>query len=111
MAHPLDGVVMPLFSFEIAQPGKPAFVAQTQSLDDIAAAWCQVEALALAARNCPGASIRVKNADGGIIILTGVATALATIEKCRRPACPLKSMKGAQTFAALRTLPAKLAQH
>ena len=102
---------MPLFSFEIAQPGKPAFVAQTQSLDDIAAAWCQVEALALAARNCPGAAIRVKNADGAIIILTGVATALATIEKCRRPACPLKSMKGVKSFAALRTLPAMLAQH
>jgi hypothetical protein len=111
LSETIDGVVMPLFSFEIAQVGKPPFVAQTQALDDIAAAWCQVEALALAARNWPGASIRVKNADGGIIILTGVATALATLDKCRRPDCPLKNMKGGKSFSALRTLPAKLAQH
>jgi hypothetical protein len=96
---------MPLFSFEIAQVGKPPFVAQTQWLDDLATAWRQVEALALAVRHFQGASIRVKNAEGGIVILTGVATALATIEKCRRPNCPL----GIKNANVLRTLPAALA--
>lgn len=86
---------MPLFSFEIAQGGKPPFVARTESLPDIRAAWCQVEALALTIGHRDGASIRVKNADGGIVILTGVATALAMIEKCNRPDCPLKRRKGA----------------
>ncbi|WP_374545220.1 hypothetical protein [Rhodoblastus sp.] len=103
---------MPQFSFEIAQVGKPPFVVQTQMLDDISAAWCQVEALAFAVRHCSGASIRVKNADGGIIILTGVATALATLEKCGRPNCPLKHIKGAAGKAPLsRMLPVKLTPH
>jgi hypothetical protein len=86
---------MPLFSFEIAQGGKPPFVARTESLPDIRAAWCQVEALALTIGRRDGASIRVKNADGGIVILTGVATALAMVEKCSRLDCPLKGRKGA----------------
>jgi len=72
---------MPLFSFEIARVAKPPLFAQTQSLADMPAVWRQVEALAVAFRNYTGACIRVKNAEGGIIILTGVATALATIEK------------------------------
>jgi hypothetical protein len=98
---------MPLFSFEIAQVGKPPFVARTQSLPDIGAAWCQVEALALTIGKRNGASIRVKNADGGIVILTGVATALAMIEKCTRPDCILKKRKGASAnLPPMRTQPA-----
>jgi hypothetical protein len=72
---------MPLFSFEIVRDRKPPFFAQTQTLTDIAAVWRQVETLAVAFRNYTGASIRVKNAEGGIIVLTGVATALSIIEK------------------------------
>jgi hypothetical protein len=98
---------MPLFSFEIAQGGKPPFVARTQSLPDIRAVWCQVEALALTIGKRDGASIRVKNAEGGIVILTGVATALAMIDKCARPDCPLKRRKGASAkLSPMRTQPA-----
>jgi hypothetical protein len=98
---------MPLFSFEIAEVGKPPFVARTQSLPDIRAVWCKVEALALTIGNRDGASIRVKNAEGGIVILTGVATALAMIEKCSRPDCPLKRRKSATgKLAPMRTQPA-----
>jgi hypothetical protein len=101
------GVVMPLFSFEIAEVGKPPFVARTQSLPDIRAAWCQLEALALTIGNRDGASIRVKNADGGIVILTGVSTALAMIDKCSRPDCPLKRKNGSSAkLAPMRTQPA-----
>jgi hypothetical protein len=102
---------MPVFSFEVAQEGKPPFIVQDQSLDDIAATWCQVEALAVTAKDLPGASIRVRNAEGCTIIFTGVATALATIEKCRRPDCPLGNVKGAEK-AAYRShlLPAKFSQ-
>ena len=103
---------MPVFSFEIAQEGKPPFLVQNQCLPDIATAWCQVEALAVTARDFPGASIQVRNDEGRIIIFTGVATALATIEKCRRPDCPLGNIKSAEK-AAYRShlLPAKLSQH
>jgi hypothetical protein len=83
--RPGNGVAMPVFSFEIAQEGKPPFLCQDQSLADITAAWRQVEGLAVMAKDSPGASIQVRNAEGRIIIFTGVATALATIEKCRRP--------------------------
>lgn len=96
---------MPLFSFEIAEAGKQPFVAQTQSLPDIRAAWCKVEALALTIGNREGASIRVKNAEGGIVILTGVATALAMIEKCSRPDCALKRGGAAAKLAPMRTQP------
>ena len=103
---------MPVFSFEIAQEGKRPFLEQDQSLADIAAAWCQVEALAVMAKDFPGASIQVRNAEGCILIFTGVATALATIEKCRRPDCPLGNVKGAEKAAyRARLLPAKLSQH
>jgi hypothetical protein len=103
---------MPVFSFEIAQEGKRPFLEQDQSLADIAAVWCQVEALAVMAKDFSGASIRVRNAEGCTLIFTGVATALATIEKCRRPDCPLGNVKGTEK-AAYRShlLPAKLLQH
>ncbi|WP_294531882.1 hypothetical protein [uncultured Rhodoblastus sp.] len=103
---------MPVFSFEIAQEGKPPFLAQDQSLADISAAWCQVEALAVMAKDSRGSSIRVRNAEGHIIIFTGIATALATIEKCRRPDCPLGNVKGSEKAAyRSRLLPVTVSEH
>jgi hypothetical protein len=77
---------MTLFSFEVVRAGRPPLVVRTTDLDDPAAAWREVEIVALMMRNYPGASIRVKNAEGGIVILAGLATALATAERCRVPA-------------------------
>ena len=88
-----NGVVMPLFSFDIAEAGKPPFLAHDQSLADIGATWCQVEALAVMAKDSRGAYIKVRNAEGRIIIFTGIATVLATIGRCRRPDCPLGNVK------------------
>ncbi len=101
---------MPVFSFEIARVSKPPLVVQTKDLDSFSAIWREVEVLAEAVRNYSGAAIRVKNEEGGIVILAGVATALATIEKYRRhPRLPPYSRAAPTDFRGLRTLPAKLA--
>jgi hypothetical protein len=81
---------MPLFTFEIARPGKAPVVAATMGLPDYKAVWCHVEALALKVGNQSGVSLRVRDAGGDIVILTGVGTALASIEKCRTTNCPLR---------------------
>jgi hypothetical protein len=100
---------MPQFSFEIAHAGEPPFLAQKQELEDMAAAWCQVEALSLAVRKHAGATIRVRNAEGRIIIFAGVATALTTFERCSRAECPLKHPNGKDAAPAWRAmLPAVL---
>ncbi|HUO54144.1 MAG TPA: hypothetical protein VMU18_05370 [Rhodoblastus sp.] len=76
---------MPVFSFEIARAGRPPLTIQTKHLEGVVAAWREVEALALALKKYTGASIRVRNAEGAIVILAGIATALATIKKYRGP--------------------------
>ncbi len=98
---------MPLFSFEIARAGKLPLVVQTKNLDGFSALWREVEALAEAVKHYSGATIRVKNAEGGIVILAGVATAIATMEKYRRQTrtSPYPSDAPAQ-FPGLRTLAA-----
>jgi hypothetical protein len=78
------------FTFEIIRHGEEPLIANVLTPPDERAIWCQVEALALQIRNCDGASIRVKNAKGETVIRTGVATALASIEKCSCKSCPLK---------------------
>lgn len=79
------------FRFEIIRRNEASAIAHVLSLSDERAVWCQVEALALRIKNRDGAFIRVKNADGDTVVRTGVATAIASIEKCSCVACPLKS--------------------
>lgn len=99
---------MPQFSFEIAHAGEPPFLAQRQNLADSADAWRQVEALSLAVRKHAGATIRVRNAEGHIIIFAGIATALATFERRNRSDSPLKR-EGADAAPSWRAmLPAVL---
>jgi hypothetical protein len=81
---------MSAFTFEIIRQGETPFIADVMTLPDERAIWCQVEALALRINRGDGASIRVKNRKGETVIRTGVATALASIEKCSCTACPLK---------------------
>jgi hypothetical protein len=53
--------------------------------------WCQVEIMALYLQAGPLTRIRVKGADEEMLLQTGVATALASIQACEFSACPLKS--------------------
>ena len=81
---------MSAFTFEIVRQGETPVIAHVLTLSDERAIWCQVEALALRIEGNDGAAIRVKNPKGETMIRAGVATALASIEKCSCKACPLK---------------------
>jgi|APFre7841882630_1041343.scaffolds.fasta_scaffold87511_2 hypothetical protein len=81
---------MSVFTFEIVRQGERPVIADLMTLPDDRAIWCQVEALALRVEDGDGAFIRVKNPKGETVVRTGVATALASIEKCSCKSCPLK---------------------
>jgi hypothetical protein len=81
---------MPVFTFEIVRHGEAPVIADVLRLSDERAIWCHAEALALRIQNRDGAFIRVKNSEGATIVRTGIATALASIEKCSCVACPIK---------------------
>ena len=81
---------MPLFTFEIAKHGEAPVIADTLSLFDDAGIWCHVEVLALQFASAYGAVIQVKDPKGKLVIRAGIATALASIEKCRCVLCPVK---------------------
>jgi len=79
------------FSFEIVRQRDTSVIALVfLRLTDERAIWCQVEALALRIQNSGCAYIRVKNSEGEIVVRAGVATAVASIEKCPYLVCPLK---------------------
>jgi hypothetical protein len=81
---------MPMFTFEIVRHDKAPAIADVLRLPDERTIWCRAEALALRIENRDSAFIRVKNSEGATVVRTGVATALASIEKCSCVACPLK---------------------
>ncbi|MDR3463598.1 MAG: hypothetical protein P4L76_14905 [Beijerinckiaceae bacterium] len=81
---------MPLFTFEIVRRGNASVVAQILMLSEQQSVWCYVEALALRIQGGDKMSIRVKNAGAETVVQTGVATALASIKKCKRPDCPIQ---------------------
>jgi hypothetical protein len=81
---------MPAFTLEIFRQGEPPVIASVLTLSDPRAIWCHVEALALRIGENEGAFIRVKDNKGQTVIRAGVATAVASIEKCSYGACPLK---------------------
>jgi hypothetical protein len=97
---------MPEFTFEIIRRDETPVV-NVLPLSGSLAIWCQVEALALLIEHSDGVHIRVKNPKGETAIRTGVATALASIEKCSCAICPLKkeaagrSSRGGQTAIAV----------
>ena len=78
------------FTFEIVRKGDPLVFAHVLTLSDERTIWCQVEALALRIQNFDSVFIRVKNSEGEIVVRTGVATALASVENCSCADCPLK---------------------
>jgi len=81
---------MPVFTFEIIRQGDAARAAHVLTLSDDRAVWPHVEALALRIQNPDNTFIRVKDSAGAIVVRAGVATALASIEKCSCGGCPIK---------------------
>jgi hypothetical protein len=81
---------MTKFIFEIIPRNGKAVINEVVTLSDHRAIWCQVEAIALRIKYRDAALIQVKNARGEIVVRTGVAIALASIEKCPCTSCPLK---------------------
>jgi hypothetical protein len=95
---------MSVFTFEIVRHCEAPVIADVLSLpderaifcraeawlSDERAIWCRAEALALRIENGGSAFIRVKNSEDATVVLTGVTTALASIEKCSCVACPIK---------------------
>lgn len=81
---------MTAFTFEYSRRGESPLIAETIDISNEAAIWCHVEALALRMGGTPGAFIRVRDEKGRPVVRTGVATALASIEKCACGTCPLK---------------------
>jgi hypothetical protein len=76
--------LMPLLTFEIIRYGEAPVLADVASLSDERSAWRHVEGLALRTKDRNHALIRVKNSEGQIVVLAGVAMALASIERCAR---------------------------
>ncbi len=81
---------MPHFTFELSRNDEPPVVIYRQNLPDNRSAWCRVEFLACGHKSDRDMCIRVRDREGVVIIRTGVATALASIEQCPRTRCPLR---------------------
>jgi hypothetical protein len=81
---------MPKYTFEIIERGEVKSTPTVLALPNDRALWSCVEALALRAAGLQGASIRVRNSQGDVIIRAGISTALASIEGCKAE-CPLKN--------------------
>ncbi len=65
---------MTLYDFELLKDGAVIEAARSIALPDLAAAWPLIAAMARTIQE-PGCKICVKDEVGGIVILTGVASA------------------------------------
>jgi len=83
---------MPLFTFEVVGPDDLTLVADERDLPSSAEAWGHLEVLALQLRRHSQLRLRVKDPEGVVIIRTGVAPPIASIERCRNVACPIKDL-------------------
>jgi hypothetical protein len=86
----IAGYLMSALTYEIFRDPETPLFAGVLRLSDKRTIWCQVEALALRVKSNNGSFIRVKNRRGETVIQAGIATALASIESCSCPICPLK---------------------
>ena len=66
---------MQLYDFEVVLDGSVVAIERAVALPDGRAAWSEIVRLARL-HDEPGSRIRVKDESGGIVILTGVASAL-----------------------------------
>ena len=83
---------MPLFTFEALLTDGANIVADTRDLPSSAEAWGPLEVLAIQLRQRKEVLLRVKDKDGLNVILTRVANAIVSIERCRKTTCPIKDL-------------------
>jgi hypothetical protein len=83
---------VPLYSFEVVRPDGSNFVAAKCDLPSNADAWGHLEVLAIQLRHRRDVQLCVRDSDGSIVILSGIALVIATIERCRQTACPIKDL-------------------
>jgi hypothetical protein len=81
---------MSVFTFEIIPTNAAPVIADVLKLSDERMIWCHVEALALCIQNSNGIFIQVKNSTDETLVRAGIASAVASIEKCSYADCPLK---------------------
>lgn len=82
---------MPKFTFEVCCKGEPPlFVGEINLPNDGRTIWRHVEALAVQCKSIDGAIIRVKNWKSEVIVMSGAATARASIAECTFIDCSLK---------------------
>ena len=72
---------MKVYDFELIQNGAVVEAWRGVPLPNLSAAWPRLEMLA-AAVNGPGFKLRVRDAAGGIVIQTGVASMRRLAEAC-----------------------------
>lgn len=82
---------MPPIRFELLRSDGAPVVYFPASLPLYRRIWCQVEIIALYLQDGPLTRMRVKGADEEMLLQTGVATALASIQACEFSVCPLKA--------------------
>lgn len=85
---------MPQYTFELVRDFEAPVVVDIRSFPNSRAAWCHIEFLALRHRDEARARLQVKNSDGEIIILTGIATAVASAKRCSEAQCLVKRLLG-----------------
>jgi len=83
---------MPLFTFEVLGSEGNLLAAGKRDLAGSGEVWGYLEVLAIQLRQRPDVRLRVRDADGAPIILTGIANPIASIERCRKTTCPIKDL-------------------
>jgi hypothetical protein len=92
---------VPHYSFEVVRADGSSLVAAKRDLPSHADAWGHLEVLAIQLRHRRDVQLCVRDSDGSIVILSGIAIAIAAIERCGWTACPIKDLlaSGAPTCA------------
>jgi hypothetical protein len=92
---------MPRFTFEVWGSDDLLLLADERDLPSGAEAWGHLEVLALQLRSNSRVRLCVKDPDGVVIIRTGLAATIASIERCPSVACPIKDLLAGRGGARL----------
>lgn len=83
---------MPLFTFQVLQPGGGVLADDRRDLPSSAELWGHLEVIAIQFRQHKELLLVVRDGDDGIVALTGIANVIVSLERCRRAICPIKDL-------------------
>ena len=83
---------MPLFTFEVARSDGDILLVDKRDLPGVEEIWGHLETIAIQLRHRGDLLLRVKDPNGGNVVLTGIANVIVSLERCRRTACPIKDL-------------------